>query len=294
MRPVTLGSPRGQDDFYKWALGAFRQIEQASNDTLTDDASSSGAALATCAGATADEIAYFTDETHTAFTALTPLARTLLADTTAAAMLATLGAAGAGSYLVVTNNLNDVQSASSSRSNLGLGTAATHASTDFLLAADNLSDVPTPATARSNLGLGTAATHAATDFLLVSNNLSEVTPATARSNLAAAAKTQTEFVTGGIWGTTGNNTYPIIQNIPFGATITQFTALVLSGTVTATLNINSTPVTTGAINLNKGSQTVTPSAANVMVATDTLKIVTSSSSSGNTLLWLVAYTRALA
>lgn len=67
MRPVTLGSPRDQADFYQWALRALRQIEQASNDTLINDASSSGAALATCAGATANQFAYFTDETHTAF-----------------------------------------------------------------------------------------------------------------------------------------------------------------------------------------------------------------------------------
>ena len=158
MRPVTLGAPRGQADFYTWALGAFRQIEQASNDTLTDDASSSGAALATCAGAAADQIAYFTDETHTAFTDLTSFARTLLADTTAAAMRTTLGVAPSGSYLVSSNNLSDVANAATSRTNLGLGTAATHAATDFLLAADNLSDVASASTARTNLGLGTAAT----------------------------------------------------------------------------------------------------------------------------------------
>ena len=54
-----------------------------------------------------------------------------------------------------------------------LAAVATGADASFLLKADNLSDV-TAATARTNLGLGSAATHAATDFPLVSNNLSDL------------------------------------------------------------------------------------------------------------------------
>ena len=72
------------------------------------------------------------------------------------------GAAPAG-VLLSANNLSDVNSASTSRTNLGLGTAATHAATDFLLVADNLSDLASASTARTNLGLGTVATKAASD-----------------------------------------------------------------------------------------------------------------------------------
>ena len=68
------------------------------------------------------------------------------------------------SKLAIANNLSDLNNAGTARTNLGLGTAATAASTDFLQVSNNLSDV-TAATARTNLGLGTAATAASTDFL---------------------------------------------------------------------------------------------------------------------------------
>lgn len=69
-----------------------------------------------------------------------------------------------GGALAATNNLSDVSSAATARTNLGLGTAAQQANSFFLQAANNLSDLASAATARTNLGLGTAATHAATDF----------------------------------------------------------------------------------------------------------------------------------
>jgi hypothetical protein len=109
--------------------------------------------------------------------------------------IAQVGAAMTGVVLLVANNLSDLASASASRTNLGLGTAATYAATAFLQTANNLSDLASASTARTNLGLGTAATHAATDFLLVANNLSDLNSAsTARTNLGlgtAATKTAT-------------------------------------------------------------------------------------------------------
>ena len=60
--------------------------------------------------------------------------------------------------LITTNNLSDLDNASTARTNLGLGTAATSASTDFLQVSNNLSDLNNASTARTNLGLGTAAT----------------------------------------------------------------------------------------------------------------------------------------
>lgn len=69
------------------------------------------------------------------------------------------------------------------RADLGLGTAATQASTSFLQTANNLSDV-TASTARTNLGLGTAATQDATAFQQANANLSALAGLTSSADVA--------------------------------------------------------------------------------------------------------------
>lgn len=66
-------------------------------------------------------------------------------------------------YLKVANNLSDLASANTARTNLGLGTSATHASTDYFLVANNLSE-GTAATMRTNLGLGSLAVLSSVDL----------------------------------------------------------------------------------------------------------------------------------
>lgn len=98
--------------------------------------------------------------------------------------LGTAATQPSAAFALVANNLSDLANASTARTNLGLGTAATQASTVFALVASNLSDLANAATARTNLGLGTAATQATSAFLQPANNLSDVgSAATSRTNL---------------------------------------------------------------------------------------------------------------
>lgn len=92
--------------------------------------------------------------------------------------------------LLASNNLSDVANIATSRTNLGLGTAAQQNVGTFLQTANNLSDV-TASTARTNLGLGAAATRADNYFV----NTSEYT---AKGDLliGTAAGTKTALALG--------------------------------------------------------------------------------------------------
>lgn len=106
------------------------------------------------------------------------------------------GEPGAGD-MSSANNLSDVASAATSRTNLGLGTGALLASSAIVQTANNLSDLASASTARTNLGLGSSALLASSAVAQAANNLSDLASApTARTNLGlgtAAVRADTHF-----------------------------------------------------------------------------------------------------
>lgn len=140
---------------------------------------------------------------------------------------ARLAASDPSALLVAANNLSDLTSASSARTNLGLGTMATATATDYLTKAGNLTGLADLPTARTNLGLGTAAvantgTGASNVILGNDSRLTDTrTPSAASIVDAMIATTLSPSKITGTAAILGANTFTAQQSINGSADVVQ-------------------------------------------------------------------------
>ncbi len=174
-----------------------------------------------------------------------------------------------------------------------------------LVATNNLSDLTNPTTARTNLGLLSMATQAAsavaitggtiagiTDIAVVDGGTGASDAPTARTNLAAAAKAQTDTMSGLI-SSPANESYTLFLNMPYAGTITSTSTKSFSGTCTATWKVN----TTALPNTNAVSSTLDTQAqasSNTFIAGDSIVLTVSSNSACSKLSFSLTFTRTLA
>lgn len=101
-------------------------------------------------------------------------------------------------FTQITSNLSDLNDAATARTNLGLGTISTAATSDYAATANNLSDLASAATALTNLGGAATA-----------NNLSDLADAgTARTNLGVAIGTDVQAYDSNLNSFVGTFTLP--------------------------------------------------------------------------------------
>lgn len=132
-----------------------------------------------------------------------------------------------------------------------------------------------------------------TDVAVADGGTGSSTAAGARTNLSAAALSQTtEFVAGYI-KTPANQDYRLIVKIPHGGTITETVTRSESGTCTATFKVNTTALGGTANSVSSTEQAQAQASSNTFAADDDIVVTISSNSSCVGMSFTIKYTRTL-
>lgn len=132
-----------------------------------------------------------------------------------------------------------------------------------------------------------------TDVAVVDGGTGSSTAAGARTNLSAAALSQTgEFIAGYI-KSPANQDYRLVVKIPHGGTITETVTRSESGTCTATFKVNTTALGGTANSVSSTEQAQAQASSNTFVADDDVVLTISSNSSCVGMSFTIKYTRTL-
>ncbi len=227
-----------------------------------------------------------------------------------------VGPSGEGTGdMIAANNLSDVASAATAFTNIKQ--AATEGATGVVelattAEADTGTDTTRAITAaglKSHVDAAVAALRNGVDGaldtlaeiatslatkLVAASNLSDVANAgTARTNLSAAARAQTDFISVLI-DTPEDQDYQIIQNIPYAIAITKLTTITAAGSVTVTGFIGATDLGGSPNTADTAQEEQAHASDNAMAIGDDFKLTLSSTSSCDRLTVVIEFTRTLA
>jgi len=167
------------------------------------------------------------------------------------------------------NNLSEITNSSTARTNLGLGSIATAATSSYFATANNLSE-GTAATMRTNIGVGTISTQAANSVAITGGAIDGTT-------VGATTRSSVKGTTGDFSGilTTGSGAVRFVRVVIASGAVTMATTddvVVVNKTSGAatTVNFVSSP-TTGTVQCVKDGKgdaatnniTLTPAAGNI-------------------------------